>query len=94
MIREEVRIVYDIVAYVHLHEFPTETYNLQIKFSQIDNVYNRIGPHIGLVESIYGNLVKRKEYYSSLYEKRDSIMELIKKNADDSKIKHIVELIR
>ncbi|MBR6251983.1 MAG: insulinase family protein [Bacteroidales bacterium] len=30
MIREEARIVYDIVAYAHLHEFPTETYNLQI----------------------------------------------------------------
>ena len=61
--------------------------------SAMDEVFVRISPHLELVESIYGKYEKRKELFVSLFEKQASIVELIEKNANDSKIKQKIKMV-
>ena len=61
--------------------------------SAMDDVFIRINPHLRLVESIYGKYEKRKELFVSLFEKQASIVELIEKNANDSKIKQKIKMV-
>lgn len=61
--------------------------------SAMDDVFVRINPHLKLVESIYGKYEKRKELFASLFEKQASIVELIEKNANDSKIKQKIKMV-
>ena len=61
--------------------------------SALDDVFFCISPHLKLVESIYGKFEKRKEFLTSLFEKRVSIIELIEQNASDSKIKQKIRIV-
>ena len=61
--------------------------------SAMDDVFIRINPHLKLVESLYGKYEKRKELFVSLFEKQASIVELIEKNANDSKIKQKIKIV-
>ncbi len=60
---------------------------------ELTEIYLRINKHIELVESRYGDLNERRVFLQSLFDKREAIIDKVKVNAVNSKIKKYVELI-
>lgn len=60
---------------------------------ELTEIYLRINKHIQLVESRYGDLNERRVFLQSLFDKREAIIDKVKVNAVNSKIKNYVELI-